>query len=615
MPGMKKHYNLIATIFLSCCAASLAQLPSIKPPQQQTGLEPTGKNFPLAGGNLGNQRYSNLKQITKANIKQLGGAWMIHLAAEGEGPTTQAGVPVVADGTMYIGAMSGDVVALDAATGKLKWRFKSPYGNQNNRGVAVAEGKVFFGAAGGHLIALDAATGNQLWATKVFEGEMRGQIGGTPGAAIYSDGRVFCGVAGGEGGVRGQFGAYDAKTGKELWKIYTIPAPGQPGGDSWEGDSWKRGGGPLWTHVAVDPLLGVIYVPVGNASPDQDGSHRGGDNLYTASILALDVKTGAYRWHYQEVHHDLWDYDDPLAPVLADITYNGEPRKILIHAGKTGLVYILDRLTGKPLIGIEERPVPQEPANKTARTQPFPLGDSPVPNCPEPGSVAPGSRVGCVFAAFRSDYPVVTQPGTQGGLNWAPFAFDPQKNLFYVPGSMINSRFDRGFGRPPGQPRAGTLSAMDPSTNKIVWQVRTHFPEATGSGLLATGSGLLFNGQSDGNLVAYDADNGEVLWKFQTGAGADAPVSTFEVNGEQYVAILSSGNGFQASAPGDNLWAFKIGGKVPPAQAPVAPSAFQGTGRGPGGAAGSSPGGPTNRPANQTPDEIEQQQQSPARRN
>ena len=577
-----------------------------------TFLAPTSKNFSMAGGNLGNQRFSSLKQINKENIGKLGGAWTIHLTGEGETQTTQAGVPVVVDGTMYVGAMGGDVLALDAATGAVKWRFKSTFGNQNNRGIAVGEGKVFFGAAGSRLVALDQKTGAVAWVTKVIETTGRG--GGTPGASVYSDGRVFCGISGGEGGVRGQFGAYDAKTGKELWHFYTTPGPGEFGNDTWEGESWMHGGGPLWTQPAVDPVLGLVYVPVGNASPDQDGSHRGGDNLFTVSILALDVKTGAYRWHFQEVHHDMWDYDDPLPPVLADITYKGEPRKILIHAGKTGMTYILDRVTGKPLIGVEERPVPQEVLNKTSRTQPFPLGDSPVPYCPEPGSVAEGSRSACVFAAFRPDDPVVTFPGTQGGLNWAPFSYDAQKNVFYVPGSLVNSRLDRGFGRPAGQPRAGTLSAMDPTTNKIIWQVRTKYPLATGSGLLGTASGLLFNGESDGNLVAYDADTGAVLWKFQTGAGADAPASTFEVNGQQYVAILSTGNSYQMSAPGDSLWVFKVGGKLPPAPAPTAPSVIQlGGQRRPAQGAAGRPGGPP-APAAGSNDEEERNQQQPARR-
>ncbi len=558
---MKISKAIPAVLAMSSCAAWLLG--------QNRWLTPTGKDFPLAGGNLGNQRYSALTQIDRSNVSRLGGAWMVHVGGGG-----MPGVPIVVDGVMYIGVGGGDILAVDASTGATVWRFKSPFGSQTNRGVAVAEGKVFSGANGSRLIALDQKTGALVWETKVTEGAP-GRGGGTPGASIYSDGRVFCGISGGEAGIRGQFGAYDAKTGKELWKFYTIPGPGEFGHDTWEGDSWMRGGGPVWSHAAVDPQLGMVYIPVGNAYPDQNGSQRGGDNLFTSSILALDVKTGAYKWHFQEVHHDVWDYDNPLPPVLADIAYKGQPRKILIHGGKTGLTYILDRTNGKPLIGIEERPVPQEPTNKTAKTQPFPMGDSPVPNCPEPGSVAEGSRAACVFGAFRPDDPVVTSSGTLGGVNWAPVTFDPRTSLFYVPASMINSQFASGFARPPGEPRAGTLSAMDPATNKIVWQIRTKFPLGTGSGLLSTASGVMFNGQSDGSFVAYDMDNGTVLWRFQTGAGADAPASTYEVNGEQYVAVLAAGNSFQLSPRGDNLWAFKLGGKVPPAPTPEPPPTVQ----------------------------------------
>jgi quinohemoprotein ethanol dehydrogenase len=532
---------------------------------------PAGRDFPVVGGNLANQRYSSLAQITPANLNRLGGAWLVHLEG-GQAAGNMQGTPVVVGGVMYIGSGSGSVFAINAATGAIVWKWESTFGRQTNRGVVVADGLVFTGQSGPRLIALDAKTGQLRWETRVAE------RGGTPGSIYYSGGLVFSGISGGESGVRGQFAAYDAKTGKEVWKFYTIPGPGEFGNDTWEGDSWMRGGGPLWTHPAIDPRLGMVYVPAGNAWPDTDGSQRGGDNLFTASIIALDLKTGQRKWHFQEVHHDLWDYDNATPPVLADITYRGQPRKILIHGGKTGFVYILDRTDGKPLIGIEERPVPQDERNKTAKTQPFPIGDSPVPTCPEPGSVAPGARSACVFGAFF-DLPVVMTPGTQGGLNSAPMTFSLQTRLFYVPASIINSQYGPGFSRPAGQPRSGTLSAMDPTTNKIVWQKRTKYPLGTGSGLLSTASGLLFGGVSDGNLVAYDIKTGDQLWSFQTGAGADAPVITYEVAGTQYLAILSGGNGFNLSQTGDNLWAFKLGGTVAPLPAPPEPQTIQPAGR------------------------------------
>ncbi len=557
-----------------------------------------GAEFPLVGGNLGSQRHSTLTQITRSNIGRLGGAWMVHVEG-GRGGMMQA-TPVVVDGTMYLS--TGHVSAIDAATGVVKWRYPKEettgaFGRGgSNRGVVVAEGKVFSAWPSNMLIALDQKTGELVWQTKIAE------RGNTNAPAIYWDGLVYMGVGGGESGVRGQFGAYDAKTGKEVWKFWTIPGPGEFGHDTWEGDSWKYGGAPVWTSSSIDPELGMIYVPAGNAGPDNDGTKRGGDNLFTVSIIALDLKTGVRRWHFQEVHHDLWDYDAPTPPVLADIEYQGRPRKILMHAGKTGMMYVLDRTDGKPLIGIEERPVPQEPRMKTAATQPYPLGDTFVPICPEPDSVSSDYKSGCVFTPYWIE-PIVMAPGTLGGSSWAPMAFSPQTGHIYVCGAIMNSGFGlrrqdwddatgrlitpeggRGFFRPAGEPRAGTLTAMDPRTNRIVWQKRMKWPCGSGSGLLSTASGLLFHGESDGHVIAYDIRNGDVLWKFQTGAGADAPVITYEIGGEQYVAILAGGNSLLLSASGDNLWAFKLGGSVPQASAPPEPpTVVPGPARGRGG--------------------------------
>jgi alcohol dehydrogenase (cytochrome c) len=554
----------------------------------QTGWQsPSGRDFPTVGGNLANQRYSALKRITKGNIATLGGAWTIHLE-DNKSPGTMQATPVVVDGVMFIVSGAGNIFALDAATGAIKWKHETSLSG-TYRGVAVGQGNVFSGRRDNSLIALDQKTGALVWKTQLADPAR----GFTSAPAIYHDGLVYIGVGGGEGGVRGQFGAYDAKTGKEVWKFWTLPGPGEFGHETWEGDSWKYGGGPVWTHPAIDPDLRMVYVPIGNAGPDNDGTTRGGDNLFTVSIVALDLKDGAYKWHFQEVHHDVWDYDNAASPVLADVRYQGTTRKVLMHAGKTGFLYILDRTNGKPLLGIEERPVPQEPRMKTAATQPFPRGDSFVPTCPEPGSVAPGSPSSCIFGAYWSE-PVVMTPGTQGGLSWAPMTVSPQTNLIYIPGSIINSAFSlrrqvwdeqgqqfkgldegRGFFRPEGEPRSGTLTAIDPATSTIVWQKRTKFPIGTGSGLLSTAAGLLFHGESDGNLVAFDIANGEVLWRFQTGTGADAPVATYEVNGEQYIALLAGGNSFQLSKRGDSVWAFKLGGTLPQQPAPPEPPLLQ----------------------------------------
>lgn len=600
--------NLRSKLALAISLIALAVLPLFA--QHTNWMAPSAKDFPLVGANLANQRYSSLTQITPANISRLGGAWMVHISGQPGGgePGLSGGsmeaTPVVVNGVMYIPTGTGGVLALDAATGAVKWRYQSSSHGGTNRGVTVGDGKVFSSGGGNTLVALDQETGDLAWTAKV------GDRGTTVAPAVYYDGLVYMGTSEGEAGVRGYFAAFDAKSGKEKWGFWTTAAPGDRGSDTWQGDSWKYGGGPIWTQPAIDPDLGTVYFSVGNASPDNDGTQRAGNNLFTASIVALDMKTGAYKWHFQEVHHDLWDYDDEGAPILADIKFRGQTRKILIHAGKTGFLYIYDRTNGKPLIGIEEKPVPQEPRIHTAATQPFPVGDSFVPTCPEAGSVAAGSQTSCIFGAYW-DVPIVMTPGTQGGLSWAPMTFDPRTGFIYVPGSIINSSFDvhrqdwdsqanrlqnvpptgQGFARPAGEPRAGTLTAMDPATNKIVWQKRMKFPIGTGSGLLSTASGLIFHGESDGRLVAYDVKNGNELWSFQTGAGADAPAITYAVSGQQYVAILAGGNNFQLSGRGDNLWAFKLDGSVPPAAAPPEPPLTQpaapqfGRGRGRGGAA------------------------------
>ena len=587
LPGVTMQYSPPASAVLRRASVLALVLSTAALAGRDDGQSPSGRNFSTIGGNLANHRYSSLTRITKSNLSKLGGAWSVHLD-DGKALATMQATPIVVDGVMFIASGAGNIFALDAATGAIKWKHETTLGG-TYRGVAVGDGKVFSGRRDNTLIALDQKTGALLWKTQLADPAR----GSTSAPAIYYDGLVYIGVGGGEGGVRGQFGAYDAKTGKEVWKFWTLPAPGERGHETWEGDSWKYGGGPVWTHPAIDPVLGMVYVPIGNASPDNDGTARAGDNLFTVSVVALDLKTGAYKWHYQEVHHDIWDYDSAAAPILADVRYRGSLRKILMHTSKTGFMYVLDRTNGQPLVGIEERPVPQEPRMKTAPTQPFPVGDSFVPTCPEPGSVPEGMKSGCIFSTYWTEA-VVMSPGTLGGISWAPMTFSPETHLIYIPGTIINSGYtlrrqewdeqtqrfkplDEGVGffRPTGVPRSGTLTAMDPTTNKIVWQKRMKFPLGTGSGLLSTSAGLLFHGEPDGNVVAYDIANGEPLWRFQTGTGADAPMVTYEVNGEQYLALLAGGSSFQLSKRGDSVWAFKLGGTVPQEPAPPEPPLLQ----------------------------------------
>ncbi len=304
----------------------------------------------------------------------------------------------------------------------------------------MGEGLLFLGQLDTNVVALDIKTGKQVWKTPIEDWHNGYVITSAP---LYYDGIVYSGIAGGEFGTRGRLTALDAKTGTILWRSYTLPAAGEVGSDTWPAGSTQamRGGATIWNTPAVDPELGLIYFATGNCGPDYDGSVREGDNLFCASVLAVNAKTGKYAWHFQEVHHDIWDYDAASPVVLFDTMINGQPRKGIAEAGRTGWVYILDRTNGKPLIGIEERAVPQEPLQKTAKTQPYPLGDNTVPT-PSNAAARLRQRRLHIRASFW-DSPVIIQPGGQGGTNWSPMPYSPDTGLFYVPGTIRTSTFLR----------------------------------------------------------------------------------------------------------------------------------------------------------------------------
>jgi alcohol dehydrogenase (cytochrome c) len=544
------------------------------------------------GGSLFNQRYSTLDQINTTNVSSLKGAWMTRLGSGRGGKYRFEADPLVVDGMMYIPTGNDDIFALDAKTGRKLWEYASdiPQTNDliccgwNNRGVAAGEGKIFSGQLDGSFVALDQATGKIAWKVQLEDYHDGYSI---TGATRYFDGLVFTGMSGAENGVRGRIYGLDAKTGREVWRFYTIAGPGDIGGDSWPTDNaadlvqreaYLHGGGTVWQGPAVDPELGMLYFSTGNAGPDYDGAVRPGQNLFSASIVALDYKTGQYKWHFQEVHHDVWDYDAPSPVVLFDQVYNGTPRKGLYQAGKTGWLYFLDRSNGQPLVGIDERPVAQEPRNATYPTQPFPVGDSFVRQCGEP---VPGyPAVGCIFDTFW-DVPVIMQPYAGGGSNWNPTTYSPQTGYVYVMGIERNFGYARRPeqytpGRrytggnnvsPLGSPITNTFTAMDSRTNKIVWQKRT--PGENNYGALSTAGGLVFSGQVDGNMTAIDAKTGDPLWKFQVGWGISAPPMTYSVDGVQYVTVAAGGNrGGLTTTDGDAVWTFALNGNIDEVAAP-----------------------------------------------
>jgi quinohemoprotein ethanol dehydrogenase len=551
--------------------------------------QPPRAGWPTNGGNFYNQRYSPLTLIDRQNVAQLKGVWRTHLNGSGIGPQYSGSAqPIVHDGRAYIITGANDVFALDVATGAILWQYAARLDpaisticcGWTNRGVGLGEGKLFFGALDGRLVALDQKTGRELWSVQAERWQDSFSITSAP---LYYDGMVITGFAGAEYGARGRVKAFDARNGKLLWTFYTVPGPGEKGHETWpaNSDAWKRGGGTVWQTPAVDPALGLIYFSTGNPGPDFNGAVRPGDNLYTASIVALDARTGKYRWHFQQVHHDIWDYDAPNPVVLFDATIDGVPRKGLAQVGKTGWAYILDRVTGVPLIGIDERAVPQEARQATAATQPYPRGDAIVPQhvdiAPEGHELVNGGRI---FTPFFGDKGVVASPSLFGGANWPPSSYDPVRHQLFVCASDVPGLFTGGHkdNEPPAVgkeytggavgfaalPRSGIFAALDVRTNKLVWRQR--WLDQCYSGSVATASGLVFVGRNDGRLTALDADNGRKLWEFQTGAGMNATASVFEQGGKQYVVAYSAGSVLAGTAKGDSVWLFALDGTLPPAK-------------------------------------------------
>ncbi|MFB5089053.1 PQQ-binding-like beta-propeller repeat protein [Psychrobacillus sp. PGGUH221] len=577
--------------------------PEKEEPEKETKVAPSPSNpdikvdyasteWTTHGGDYFNRRYSTLNQITTENIGDLKPTWVSSLGGSGaEGKYSGEATPLVVDGVMYIATGANDVFAIDAKTGEQVWVYKPDIPQEmdtvccgwTTRGVAVGDGKVYVGLLDARLIALDQKTGELLWETVVAEWEEGYTITSAP---LYYNGKVYTGVSGGEYGIRGRVMAYDADLGFEVWRFYTIPGPGDIDGDTWpsDNDAWLTGGGPVWNTPSVDPELGYIYFATGNTGPDLDGSSREGDNLYANSIVAVNAENGDYIWHFQEVHHDIWDMDPTNPVILFDVEMNGQMRKGLGQAGKTGWVYLLDRTDGTPLVGIEEKPVPQDERQKTAATQPFPVGDAFVPQGVTEEDVkndldpAFTGQIGSIFTPFW-DVPITLKPGPFGGANWPPSAYNPDTEYFYVLGNDHYMSFERSelsefkegdayfgsvFGPVQNAPTRGTVTAIDVKTNKIAWQQK--WDALAYSGVLTTAGNLIFVGHNDGRLIAFDAKTGEQVWEYMMDAGANAPSITYEIDGEQYITIYAAGNALAGSKHGDKIYTFKLGGTLPEGQ-------------------------------------------------
>jgi alcohol dehydrogenase (cytochrome c) len=562
--------------------------------------EHAGDNWITNGGSTTNDRFSTLDEINTENVKELKGDWMTKIGQNATAAKFSAeGQALEYEGTIYISDGADDVYALDASTGEKLWTYEphlppDPLGEVvccgwDNRGVALGEGMVFISQLNGNEVALDQTTGKVKWQTNIEKFKKGFSITSAP---LYYDGKVYVGGSGGEYGIRGRLTALDSKTGKFLWRFWNTPSPSETGGDTWPNNgTYKEGGASIWNTPTVNPETGILYYSTSNASP-WTGANRAGENLFTASIVALDAETGKYKWHYQMVHHDLWDFDAPSPTVLFKGEMNGEEVEAVGEPEKTGWVYLLDQKTGKPIYPIPEVKVPQDPSQKTWPTQPEPTMPpfSPLTASPEAVELAQEGVAGQkpepkvvgshVFTPMSSDPNVINLPANSatGGNNWPPSSYSPETNT-YVVCSLAGAL---GLVVPPKEPDLkqgetsigsetvvasgssgveGFLTAYDMSTGKIKWQDK-FAKESCYSGAVTTAGGLVFNGHNNGEFTAYDIETGKELWSFQTGAAANTTATVFEDEGEEKVAIYAGGNSLAATSHGENFWVFSLKGTM-----------------------------------------------------
>jgi alcohol dehydrogenase (cytochrome c) len=503
----------------------------------------TLKDWPSYGGTYSALRYSGLDQINTSNVKALRPAWIFQT---GDYENGLQATPIVIDGVIYLSTSNAWVFALDGASGRVIWEYHFTLGKglgygKQNRGVAVGHGRVFLGTADNHMVALDQKTGAELWRVNVEDSRQCGcNITGAP--LVVKD-IVVAGVTGGDSAHRGYLTAFDVKTGRMRWRFYTIPGPGEPGHESWPGESWRYGGGSTWMTGSFDAELNLLYWGVGNASSDLDASQRRGDNLYTCSIVALDPDTGQLKWHYQEVPQDVWDYDAAFELYLVDLPLKGRTRKVVMQANKTGYVWMLDRTNGEFL-----------------KAWTFARHINWVSGITEDGKL-----VGRVEPEIGTSKMVC--PSVIGAKNWNQGAYSPRTGWLYLPvqelcNDLVARKEDVHEGAsfiggnwvikaPPDGKQEGYLAAYDPLTGERKWTL----PVTTWimASVLATAGDLVFTGDPEGDFFAVDARTGARLWTFQTGAGHRGSAVTYAIDGRQYIATPTGWGSIVATAQ-KSLW-------------------------------------------------------------
>ncbi len=506
-------------------------------------------NWLTYSGTVFNERYSPLTQITPENVKNLELQWIWQAKSLEKFEATALAV----DGVLY--TVQGppvqgnyEVVALDSVTGRVFWTFTyqpaleaRPCCGRVSRGLAILGDTLFLGTIDAHLFAIDAKTGKPIWNTEAAKASEKYAITHAP--LVVRD-KIIVGMAGGDLGIRGFIAAFDAKAGKELWRFYTIPGPGEPGNDTWSGDSWRTGGVGVWNSGAYDAQANLVYFGTGNPAPDWDGRERLGDNLYSDSVVALDADTGKLKWHYQFTPHDEVDYDSTQVPILVDMEWQGRPRKVMLWANRNGLAYVLDRLTGEFLLG---KPFVRvnwmEGFDKAGRPLRVP-GKIPTPE---------GELI---------------MPTVLGATNWAPASYSPRTGLFYVSAWENTGTIAVEGGRPKGAGVAGTggtpmgqatltpnfkkeeegfgvIRALDPKTLDTKWEFKMN--DITWGGVLSTASDLIFSGGKEGYFLALDARTGALLWKMSLGGQINSGPMSYSIGGRQYVTV-AAGNALFAFA-------------------------------------------------------------------
>ncbi|MBL8231966.1 MAG: PQQ-dependent dehydrogenase, methanol/ethanol family [Bryobacterales bacterium] len=486
------------------------------------------RDWPFYHGLLSGNRHSSLREIHAGNVHQLAPRWMFNVPSSGLHEAT----PIVSDGVMFIASVN-EVFAVDPRDGRSIWRFRRPrssglVGDTSsgiNRGVALDPSRVFLVTDNAHVLALDRRTGKLLWDSPMADSSQN--YGATSPPLVVND-VVIAGVSGGDEGVRGFIDAFRASTGERLWRFYTVPAPGEPLSETWRGRDIAHGCAATWFTGTYDPEANLVYWPTGNPCPDYDGEQRGGDNLYSDSVLALRPDTGKLEWYFQFTPHDLHDWDATQVPVLVDMNWRGRPRKLLLQANRNGYFYVLDRLTGEFLQAT--------PFVKTL-TWADGIDAKGRPRVRDEAAPAAGGVKAC--------------PAVEGATNWFSVAWHPGTGLFYVMALEKCTIYTRTGGsweagksfyngntrNVPNEPGQKVLRALDPKTGKIVWELPQQGMARSWGGVLSTDGGLVFYGADNGDFAAADARTGKPLWRFPANANWKASPMTYQIDGKQYVAV------------------------------------------------------------------------------